>query len=236
MIPMFLVVMVAVGCFMPSIDSTAGERERSTWETLMTAAVSRTSIVVAKYLYVATLGVTAGVLNVVAVALSLGPALKPLLGDAGSATEFHIRPLALAMMFVGAALLALFFAAAMMILASFARTFKDGQSMITPIYWLALIPILLGATPDQTLTPLLALIPIANVAMMIRDAIGGVFHWWLIGLTILVEIIVVASCLRLARAILGFEDLLLGSYSGSFWRFTRDRLLRRRPRAAEAGS
>ena len=45
--------LVAVGCFYPAIDSTAGERERSTWETLMTVSASRGSIIAAKYLYVA---------------------------------------------------------------------------------------------------------------------------------------------------------------------------------------
>jgi len=60
MIPLFLVVMVAVGCFIPAIDTTAGERERSTWETTMTVAASRLSVVTAKYLHVAALGIIAG--------------------------------------------------------------------------------------------------------------------------------------------------------------------------------
>ena len=68
MVPVFLVIMVALGCFVPAIDSTAGERERGTWETLMTVSASRTSVVTAKYLYVATLGTIAGVLNIVAMA------------------------------------------------------------------------------------------------------------------------------------------------------------------------
>jgi hypothetical protein len=38
-------------------------------------------------------------------------------------------------------------------------------------------------------------------------------------------------CLFLARAILGFEDFLIGSYDGSFWRFLKERMLAR-PRAA----
>ena len=59
MMSFFLVIMVALGCFVPSIDSTAGERERSTWETLMTVSAPRSSVILAKYLYVATLGILA---------------------------------------------------------------------------------------------------------------------------------------------------------------------------------
>lgn len=225
MVPLFLVIMVALGCFVPSVDTTAGERERSTWETLMTVSASRLSIVTAKYLYVATLGIVAGVLNVVAIFVSIGAVIQPLLGNAGESLSFSIPWLAVPVMMAGAVALALFFGAAMMILASFARTFKDGQAMVTPVYWLALLPLILGQQTDQTLTPTMAAIPVANVAMMVRDAITGVFVWPLIAQTFLVTLAMVAACLALARVILGFEDFLLGAYDGSFWRFLKDRVL-----------
>lgn len=224
LVPLFLVIMVALGCFVPAIDTTAGERERATWETLMTTAASRGSIVTAKYLYVATLGTAAGVLNVSAVAFTLGPALRPLLGDTAE-VSVSLPVAAFPIMIVGAAALALFFAAAMMILASFARTFRDGQAMIVPVYWLALVPMILLAVPDATLTPGLALVPIANVAMALGDAVRGVYHWPLLALTLVVALASVAVCLFVARRVLGFEDLLVGSYGGSFLRFARERLI-----------
>lgn len=228
LIPLFLVLMVALGCLIPAIDSTAGERERSTWETLMTVSASRLSVVTAKYFYVATLGILAGVLNVTAMFVSLGAIVGPLLADAGAgadAFQFSLPLLALPVMIVAAVALALFFAAAMMILAAFARTFKDGQAMVTPVYWLALLPILLGQQTDQTLTPAIAAIPVANAARMIRDAINGVFIWPLIAETLAVLLVMVAACLLLARNVLQFEDLLMGSFDGSFWRFAKERLM-----------
>ena len=63
MIPIFLIIMVAVGSMHPAIDCTAGEREKSTWETLMTVATSRVNIVAAKYLYVSTMAAVAGILR-----------------------------------------------------------------------------------------------------------------------------------------------------------------------------
>lgn len=227
MLPLFLVIMVALGCFMPSVDTTAGERERSTWETLLTVAASRTSVIVAKYLYVATLGILAGLLNVLAMFLSLGAVLKPLF-EGNEALSFSIPGLALPVMAVGAVVLALFFAAGMMILASFARTFKDGQAMVQPVYWLVFIPMLLGNQTDLTLTPAIAAIPVANVTMMIRDALNGVFHWPLIGVTVAVNVAVVVLLLWVARRILAFEDFLLGSFDGSFWRFLKERIMGRK--------
>ena len=66
MLPLFFVIMVAVGCFYPAIDATAGERERGTWETMLTLSVPRTRVVLAKYLSVATLGCLAGLINLAA--------------------------------------------------------------------------------------------------------------------------------------------------------------------------
>jgi sodium transport system permease protein len=214
--------MVAFGCFYPAIDSTAGERERSTWETLMTVAPSRLSVVTAKYLYVATLGVSAGILNVLAMFASIGAVLPPLIrGGSGPAIDFSFPPFAVPVMMIGAVALGLLFAAAMMVLASFARTFKEGQGMIMPVFWLALLPILLGGAQDRTLTPLIALVPVANVAQMIKDAIRGVYLWPLILETVLVEGLLVLLCLVVARFVLRFEEFLLGSHGGSLWRFLK---------------
>ncbi|MBT8489331.1 MAG: ABC transporter permease [Gemmatimonadetes bacterium] len=224
MLSFFLVVMVALGCFIPSIDTTAGERERSTWETLMTVSASRASIVTAKYLYVATLGIVAGLLNVVAMMVSMGAVVRPLLAGTNDAITFTIPWLAAPVMLAGAIALALLFSAAMMILAAFARSFKDGQAMITPVYWLVFIPILLGNQTDVNLSLGSALIPIGNVTMMIRDAISGVFLWQWIAVTLIFTLTLVALLLLVARQVLKFEDFLIGAFDGSFWRFAKEKL------------
>ena len=92
-LPLYFVIMVAVGCMYPAVDSTAGERERNTWETTLTMAVPRLSVVAAKYLYVTTLGFVAGALNLGAMTLTMGSVIAPLLGDQQGAMEFRV-PLA----------------------------------------------------------------------------------------------------------------------------------------------
>ncbi|MFO8174137.1 MAG: ABC transporter permease [Longimicrobiales bacterium] len=224
LIPLFLTIMVALGCFYPAVDTTAGERERSTWETLMTTSASRASVVTAKYLYVATTGVVAGALNVLAIFISIGAVMAPLMEEMGD-VSFRLPLLAIPVMILGAGVLALMFSAGMMILAAFARSFKDGQAMVQPVYFVALIiPLLLGQQTDQTLTPAIAALPVANVAMMIRDAINGIFLWPLIVQSLLVDLVVVLILLAIARFILRFEDFLTGSFDGSFWRFAKDRM------------
>ena len=100
--------------------------------------------------------------------------------------------------------------------------------MVGPVMMLAMAPIFLGQQTDQTLTPVVAAIPVANAAMMIRDAINGVFLWPLIAETLAVLLAMVTVCLLIARALLKTEDFLLLSFDGSFWRFAKERVLGRK--------
>src|SRR5690606_24238604 len=77
-IPLFLVIAVALGCLVPAVDTTAGERERGTWETLLSTGATRTELVAAKYLHVAAFGAAAGVLNATAMTVVVGPVLGSL--------------------------------------------------------------------------------------------------------------------------------------------------------------
>ena len=226
-LPIFFIIMLAVGAMHPAIDSTAGERENSTWETMMSVASSRANILVAKYLYVATMSFTAAFLNLFAMMLSMGTVLAPMIGAGRGNSALRIPLESAAVILIGAALLAFFIAAGMMILASFARNYKEGQSMVGPFYVALIIPIMFLQTPGLAFTPRIALIPVANVMMMMREAIQGIYHWPLIGMTLGVEAACVIVALRLAILVVQHEDFLIGSYSGSFGKFAKERLLGR---------
>jgi len=183
--------------------------------------------VAAKYFSVASLGGLAGLLNVVAVLVTVKPIFGPILEEAGKTVEFALPLGAVPVLVLAAVLLAGFVAEGMMIFASFARTFKEGQAMITPFYLLIMLPVIFLQVPGLSLTPALALVPVVNITLMVREAISGTLQWPLIGLTTAASLLAVGACVRLAAFILQFEDILTGSYSGSLWKFSRERLLRR---------
>jgi sodium transport system permease protein len=225
MLPLFLVIMLAVGCMFPAIDSTAGEREKSTWETSMTLATARANIIVAKYLYVTTMASLAGILNLTAMLLSMKSILAPILGGRTEDLTFRIPLFSVPLILLLTILLASFVAAGMMIFASFARTFREGQAMVSPFYIAVFVPVLFLQAPGIKFTTGLALLPIINVAMVFREAIAGTFHWHLIGITLAVEVSCVLLALWLAAAILRYEDFIMGSYGGNFAKFLKERLL-----------
>jgi sodium transport system permease protein len=226
LMPIFFIVMLAVGGMHPAIDSTAGERENSTWETTITTATSRANVLVAKYLYVATMAFTAAFLNLFAMIFSMGTVLAPLLRG-GDARWRDIPLESIPVILAGAVLLALFVAAGMMILASFANNYKEGQSLVAPFYIALIMPIMFLQSPGMEFTPRLALIPVANVTMMIREAMQGIYHWQLIGVTVVVETACVIIALRIAGLIVRHEDFVIGSYGGTFGKFAKERLLKK---------
>jgi sodium transport system permease protein len=236
MLPLMFVVMVAVGCFYPAIDTTAGERERNTWETLMATSASRLSIVTAKYLYVATFGCVAGVLNVAAIVVTMRGVIGQLGGGTPVTLDFTIRASALPVLAAGAVLLAGFIAAGMMVFAAFARTFREGQSMITPFYLLVLMPTVFLSARGTDFSLALAAAPVVNVALAIRDALGGVFQWPQIAVTLAVTLTTIGVLVYLATRIMTTESIVSGAYSGTLTTFVRDRFGRASAARKESAS
>lgn len=237
-LPLLFVVTVAVGCFHPAVDTTAGERERNTWETLMATSASRVNIVVAKYLYVTTLGGLAGALNLLAMFLTIKPILAPLLAPSGEVMRFTVPMTAVPILAIAAILLAGFVAAGMMIFAAFAHTYKEGQAMITPFFLLVLLPVMFLQTPGLKFTLPAAFVPVANLTLMVRTAISGGLGWMQGAVTILVSLAFIALCLWLASAILSYEEVVVGSHDGGFLKFIQTSLRRRsqmNPTVGKAG-
>ncbi|TVR65258.1 MAG: ABC transporter permease [Gemmatimonadales bacterium] len=219
-VPLLTLIMVALAAFYPAIDATAGERERGTWETLMTVAAPRSTVATAKYLYVATFGAVGGLLNLAALALSIRWILSPMTNGVGEELSQGGVPLsAIPVILAGTALLGLFVAAGMLVFAVFARDFKEGQSMITPFYIVILMPALFLQSPNLEFTTGLAAVPIVNVALLLRGAILGDIPF-LSGLVTLISMgMAVIAAVALAQFVMRREEVLLGSGQGGLWNF-----------------
>ncbi len=222
LLPMAMIVVMGMGGLYPAVDSTAGERERSTWETLLTTAASRDDVVLAKYLYVVSVIAFSGLLNLAALYTCVYAVLEPMEG-----VTISLPWSSLPVLLGGTLLLAMFMAAGMMVPASFARTFQQGQSLSTPFYAVTILPTVLVADPSVQFTTTLACIPVLNAALAFREAIAGHLLWPQLLISLSVLLLCVVASLWVARRVLAYEDVVLGTYGGSFWTFFRQRLLKR---------
>ncbi len=115
----------------------------------------------------------------------------------------------------------------MMLVATFARDFKEGQAMVGPVYLMSLLPMLVLITPDLPFGAGLALIPFINISLVVRESVRGTLPLLPTLLTFLTQGLLTAALLFLAARVLRFEEVLTGAFEGSVLRFIRQRLLKR---------
>jgi ABC-type Na+ efflux pump permease subunit len=83
-LPSIVIMMVLLGAFYPAIDLTAGEKERSTLETLISAPIHASEIVAGKYLAVVTIALIASGANLASMGLTLSRMASQIADDGGS--------------------------------------------------------------------------------------------------------------------------------------------------------
>ncbi len=173
--PFLLVMMALTGAFYPAVDLCAGEKERGTMETLLISPATRTEIVVGKFLTVMLASVTTAVLNLVSMgltglqlAMKIGATANGPSGGSGFAPPTLLSAVWIALLLIP---LAAFFSAVCIALAVLARSMKEGQYYMTPLYMISLPLIFLTLAPGIELNFFYSLVPITGVALLLRALI-----------------------------------------------------------------
>ncbi len=178
--PFLLVIMALTGAFYPAIDLCAGEKERGTMETLLLSPASRTEIVLGKFLTVMLASITTALLNLVSMGLtgiqiasqvaSLGPTRS---GAKMAAVLSPPHPSSYFWMMLLLIPLAAFFSALCVALAVLARSMKEGQYYMTPLYLISMPLILVTLTPEIKLDLFFSLVPITGASLLLKTLILG---------------------------------------------------------------
>lgn len=162
-----LITMTLSGAFYSAVDLTAGERERGTLETLLVAPVGRREIILGKYFTVLTVSVCTSVLNIFCMGLTFSNLLASF--ETASRLDFHLGPNVVFWTLVALLPLAALFSAVTVGSSSFARSFKEGQNFLTPIFIVVMCPALLPVMPGIELSLPVAAIPVAGPALLFRE-------------------------------------------------------------------
>lgn len=207
-VPLVLILMTITGAVYPAIDLTAGERERNTLESLMAAPVPRLAVLMAKYVAVVTVAMLTAVVNLTAMTatVSFSPGLGPLLfGEHGLAPQSMLAVLMLLVLF------AAFFSAVLLLITSFARSFKEAQAYLIPLMVVSLAPGFMSVMPGLELGPVLSIVPLANIVLLSRDVLEAKAHWIWGGVAVLSTILYGGLALALAARVFGSDAILYGS-------------------------
>ncbi len=169
-----VILLMFTGALYPAIDTAAGEKERRTLEALLCSPAPRNDIVLGKILACATASFLTAVLAMASMVYSYrNTAFAALLGPS---TRFDLLdPRTFALVLVSVLPVAILAASLMVAISFFAKSYKEGQSYLTPLLMVVVFPAVLGMLPGMELTPTLALIPIFNVCQIVKEIFLGSF-------------------------------------------------------------
>lgn len=209
LLPFTLIVILSLGGMYSAIDCTAGERERGCWETSMTLAVPRSLILLSKYGYVTTMSFVAGALNLASMTFSLRSFIAPLSSDWANETTMSLPLRTIPIILLGTFLLSALISAIMLLLTGLARTFREGQSLVSPMFLFMLLPTTLVLDPNLDLDIRTALCPVINIALLWRESLQNNVPLSMAGLTVAATTFCVTICLAAAYWLANQERLML---------------------------
>ncbi len=206
-IPMMLVLMTIAGSMYPAIDTTAGEKERGTIETILTTPAGIAEIVAGKFLTIFLIAIATGLLNLAGMGLALAA-----IGHAAQETINLSLPLDAALLVLLFLVpLAFLFSSVMMAVAMYARTFKEAQNYATPIYLLCIIPAMMSTLPGFELTPFLCVVPVVGVTLLLKELLQATIVWGHLALVFISTSLYAYGAFRLTIRLFHNENVLFSS-------------------------
>jgi sodium transport system permease protein len=196
-LPYIFILFTFLGCMYPSIDLITGEKEKGTMETLLTSSANRFQILLGKTAAIAILGLAAGIMTILgmAVGLKLFADIPP---EILSTITSIISPKFIIMLFAMLIPLAVFFAGLLSSLVIKAKSFKEAQSLVTPVNFIVIIPAVLATLPGIELNWQTAFVPVLNIALATKEIIAGTINMGM-------YIAIVLSLVALAIAAVAFS-------------------------------
>ncbi len=171
-LPYMFILFCFLGCMYPAIDLAAGEKERGTLETLLTSPVIRTRILIGKFGVVVLTGISSATISLIG--LYLGVRYVSAIPAAFIDMIMTIlEPGSIVLLLTLLLPLTIFFASLQLTISFFAKSYKEAQSMIGPLYPVIIVPAFLGMMPGMKLTAATALVPILNVSLATKSIIAG---------------------------------------------------------------
>ena len=159
--PVFLVMWALAGALYPAIDLCAGEKERGTLETLLISPAGREEIVLGKFLTIWVFSVASALLNLASMGMTTSQfgAILPA-GSFPIAALFWCILLSLP--------LCAFFSAISLAIGAYARSSKEGQYYLMPLFLLTMPLIFVTLAPGVELSPFYSLVPVTGVALLMQ--------------------------------------------------------------------
>ncbi len=170
-LPYMFILYCFMGAMYPALDLGAGEKERGTIETLLISPAGRLEILLGKFCVISLSGFLSAISGIIGLLVGLQFMTElPMEIITTMKSIIDIKTIALILSLIVP--VSIFFSAVLLSISFYAKSFKEAQSLVTPINILILFPALIGLIPGVELTWKTALIPIVNIALVTKEIIA----------------------------------------------------------------
>ena len=190
---LFVIMAITVSATYPATDTTAGEKERGTLETLLTFPIKSKDIILGKFLSVTLSSIITGVISFILAIISLIIAQNNFSIYEG--LDIMFTPLTTIIAFIVIIVYSFFISGLCISIASTCKTFKEAQSALTPLTFISLFPGMIAFMISVTTTPLLSIVPFLNYSLIFTDVNAGNINLLNIALMIISSFVYIAIVL-----------------------------------------
>lgn len=208
-LPYIVIMGAAFGGLNTAFDLCAGEKERGTMETLLVSPASRYEIVKGKLFTIFVVSLLSAVCSIlgIVIAISFGQQIvTSLFGEA-----FSISYINLAALVAIVIPLALLSSAALLLVSTFARNPKEAQAYIFPFIVVFLFPAALSFVFDAESPLYIALIPVLNIALSMKQLLSDAFDLPFFAVTLASSLAYAWVSIRLVASFFQRESILFRS-------------------------
>lgn len=204
---LLLVILMLTGGSVAALDSLAGEKEKGTLETLLTASPDRTEVVTAKQLSIFVVVLTTTVIQLANMYLYLKLGFIKVPGE----PDVSLAALLVVLLFFIP--LAGLVSSVLLMISGYARSYKEAQLYFLPVYLFSFLPASAAFLPGIELRSAIVLVPLANVSVAVREAMVGKFDFWMLLTVLIVNLAVTMFLVRLCANLLMKERLITANES-----------------------
>ncbi len=191
---LFVIMAITVSATYPATDTTAGEKERGTLETLLTFPIKSKDIILGKFLSVTISSIITGIISFILAIISLIIAQNTFSIYEGLNIMF--TPITMIIAFIIIVVYSFFISGLCISIASTCKTFKEAQSALTPLTFISLFPGMIAFMISVNTTPLLSAIPFLNYSLIFTDINAGNINYLNIVIMIISSFIYIAIVLN----------------------------------------
>ena len=210
--PFMMIISVLMGAFTVAIDISVGEKERGTLETLITLPISNTQMMISKFLAVTIFALFSVAINILSFAfmgIFIFNSMEYAKTFVGEFKFTQFIP-SILLMFVLLVLFTMFVSSVCLCVDFMAKSVKEANNLTTPLMLILMTGAGMSVLPGVKLNFGLALVPILNVSLLIKELFMLNFDVSLVAVVFAATIIHTTIAIYIMTKVFSSENILFG--------------------------